>query len=70
MSSRKQFLTLSLEDKLGDKNEAFVLLNFLPEAYKEVKNVLKYGRESVKIDAIISALKTKELEIQSPHNKN
>ena len=27
----------SLEDKLNDENEAFVLLNSLPEAYKEVK---------------------------------
>ena len=36
----------SLEDKLNDENEAYVLLNALPIAYKEVKNTLKYGRLS------------------------
>ena len=45
----------SLEDKLSDENEAFVLLNFLPETYKELKNALKYGRESIKTDDIISS---------------
>ena len=39
--------------KPGDENEAYVLLNSLPESYKEVKNGLKYGRDSVKIDTII-----------------
>ena len=60
----------TLEDKLGDENEAFVLLNSLPKAYKEVKNVLKYGRDSVKTDVIISALRTRELEIHSSHKEN
>ena len=54
----------SLEDKLIDDNEAFVLLNSVPEAYKEVKNALKYDRDSVKTDAIILALRTRELKIQ------
>lgn len=49
---------------MGDGNEAYVLLNSLPDAYKEVKNAMKYGRESITTDAIISALRTKELELQ------
>ena len=59
-----------MSDKLSDENEAFVLLDSLPEAYKEVKNALKYGRDSVKIDVIISALRTRELEIHSSHKEN
>ena len=43
----------SLEDKLSDENEAYVLLNSLPEAYKDVKNALKYDRDSVKTKTII-----------------
>ena len=35
-----------------------------------MKNALKYGRESVKTNVIISALKTRELEIQSSHKEN
>ena len=59
-----------MSDKLSDENEAFVLLDSLPEAYKEVKNALKYGRDSVKTDVIISALRTRELEIHSSHKEN
>lgn len=55
----------NLGEKIGDENEAFVLLNSLPEAYKEVKTALKYGRENITTDAIISAIRTKELEILS-----
>lgn len=36
----------SLEDKLNDENEAYVLINSQPESYKEVENTLKYGRLS------------------------
>lgn len=55
----------NLGEKIGDKNEAFILLNSLPEAYKDVKNALKYGRESITTDGIISAIRTKELELVS-----
>ena len=53
----------SLEEKLSDENEVYVFLNSLPEAYKEVKNALKYDRDSVKTDDIISAIRTRELKI-------
>lgn len=53
-----------LGEKIGDDNEAYVLLNSLQESYNKVKNALKYGREFTKIDAIISALRTKEIELQ------
>lgn len=49
-------------DNIEEENEAFIL-NSLPEAYKEVKNALKYGRELVTIGAITTALKTKELKL-------
>lgn len=55
----------NLGEKIGDENEAFILLNSLPEAYKDVKTALKYGRVSVTTYAIISAVKTKELELQA-----
>ena len=34
----------SLEDKLSDENEVYVLLNSLLESYKKVKSALKYYR--------------------------
>lgn len=55
----------NLGEKIGDENEVFILLNSLPDAYKEVKVALKYGRESITTDAIISAVETKELELMA-----
>ncbi|XP_038896323.1 uncharacterized protein LOC120084587 [Benincasa hispida] len=54
----------TLGEKLSDKNEAYVLPNSLPESYKEIKNALKYGRDSRSTYTIISALRTRELELQ------
>lgn len=54
----------NLGEKLDDDNEAYVLLNFLPESYKEVKNALKYGRETITTDAIKSVLRIKEIKLQ------
>ncbi|XP_038904504.1 uncharacterized protein LOC120090876 [Benincasa hispida] len=51
----------TLGEKLGDENEAYVLLNSLPEPYREIKNALKYRRDNISTDTIISALRTREL---------
>lgn len=38
-------------------------MNSLPDSYKDVKAALKYGRDKILIDGIISALKAKETEL-------
>lgn len=58
----------NLGETTGSVNETFMLLNSLPWAYKDVKTTLKYGREAITSNAIISAIRTKELELQS-HKK-
>lgn len=50
-------------EKIGAENEVVILLNSLPDVYKEVKIALKYGRESISTDAITSTVRTKELEL-------
>ena len=52
-------------DKIGDENESFILLNSLPETYKEVKMTLKYGRQKITTYDVISVVKTRELELNS-----
>lgn len=60
----------NLGEKLGDDNEVFILLNSLPESYKEVKTTLKYGRDSVTVSTIISAIRTREMELLSTSKDN
>ncbi|KAA0065687.1 retrovirus-related Pol polyprotein from transposon TNT 1-94 [Cucumis melo var. makuwa] len=54
-----------LGDKIGDENESFILLNSLPEAYKEVKMALRYGRQKITTGGVISAIRTRELDLNS-----
>lgn len=53
----------NLGENIGDENESFILLNSLPDVYREAKVALKYERESISTDGIISEFKTKELEL-------
>ena len=51
-------------EKLSDENEAIILLNSLPDSFKDVKAAIKYGRSSLSLEECISALKSKDLELK------
>ncbi|XP_038890416.1 uncharacterized protein LOC120079979 [Benincasa hispida] len=57
-----------LGEKLGAKSKAAILINSLHDTFKEVKSALKYERESVTVNVVITALKSKELELQLEKN--
>lgn len=42
-----------------------ILLNAIPRKYKEVKNVIKYGRETLTLEIIIHSLKSNKIELKS-----
>ncbi|TXG53987.1 hypothetical protein EZV62_019243 [Acer yangbiense] len=54
----------SENEKLSDENEAIILLNSLPESFKDVKAAIKYDRSSLSLEECISALKSKDLELK------
>ncbi|KAL0449089.1 UNVERIFIED_CONTAM: Retrovirus-related Pol polyprotein from transposon TNT 1-94 [Sesamum latifolium] len=53
----------------GDKNiddySPIVLLNVIPETYGDVKSTIKYGRDSVNLETVISGLKSKEIDLRT-----
>lgn len=55
----------STGEKMSDENQVVILLNSLPESYKEIKAAIKYGRDSLTLDTVLSALRSKELEMKS-----
>ncbi|KAL2498694.1 Uncharacterized protein Adt_24244 [Abeliophyllum distichum] len=56
---------LSNVDKKFDDEDLFViLLNSLPDHFKDVKNVIKYGRDDLSITLIVDALRSRELEFK------
>lgn len=58
----KEFATIG--DKLGSESEATLLINSLPEAYKDMKIALNYEKDSINLESVISAIKCKELELK------
>ncbi|KAJ0102292.1 hypothetical protein Patl1_06084 [Pistacia atlantica] len=68
-----QKLVIDLTDRgeeLGDNTQAILLLNSLPDSYKDVKNAIKYGRENVSLDDVIAALRIRDLEIRTERKGN
>ncbi|KAK4385413.1 Retrovirus-related Pol polyprotein from transposon TNT 1-94 [Sesamum angolense] len=64
-----EFTKLIQDIKLtGDKNiddySPIVLLNAIPETYGDVKAAIKYGRDNVQLETVISGLKSKEIDLK------
>ena len=55
----------NIDERISDENQAIILLNSLPDSYKDMKTAIKYGRESLSLEDIFGALRSRDLE-----NKN
>ncbi|KAL2232792.1 UNVERIFIED_CONTAM: Retrovirus-related Pol polyprotein from transposon TNT 1-94 [Sesamum indicum] len=51
-------------DKYIDEYSPIVLLNAIPESYSDVKAAIKYGRDSINIETVVSRFKSKELDLK------
>ncbi|KAL2230353.1 UNVERIFIED_CONTAM: Retrovirus-related Pol polyprotein from transposon TNT 1-94 [Sesamum indicum] len=51
-------------DKYIDEYSPIVLLNAIPESYSDVKAAIKYGRDDINLETVISGLKSKELDLK------
>ena len=59
--------TISLannDEKIFDENQAIIILNSLPNTYKDLQEAIKYGRESLSLDDVLGALRSRDLEIK------
>nr|AAC62132.1 copia-like retroelement pol polyprotein [Arabidopsis thaliana] len=54
----------NLQIQVPDEVQAILILSALPDSYDMLKETLKYGREGIKLDDVISAAKSKELELR------
>ena len=52
------------DEKIGDESQAIILLNSLPDSYKEVKTTIKIGRKSITLVEVISAFRSWELDMK------
>lgn len=56
-------------DKVSKEYKVAILLNFIPEAYKDVKAFIKYGKNSLTSEVIINSIRIKEVKITKRHGK-
>ena len=54
----------NIDEKISTENQAIIILNFLPDSYKDLKSAIKYGRESLSLDDVLGALRSRDLEMK------
>lgn len=51
-------------EEVKDQDQVVILLNSLPDSYKEVKAAIKYGRDVMTVDKILDAMRMRDLELK------
>ena len=64
MSLRKLRCLANIDEKIPDENQAIIILNSPPDTLKDLKATTKYGRESLSLDDVLDALRSRDLEIK------
>ena len=54
----------SLSVSVTDEIQAIVFLSSLPTSYDQLKHTLKYGKDSLTLEEVISAARSKQRELQ------
>lgn len=52
-------------DKISEEYKTVILLNAIPEAYRDVKSAIKYGRDTLTPEVVINSIRSKELELKT-----
>ena len=60
----------SLSVEVTEEVQAILLLNSLPAQYNSLKETLKYGRDTLTIESVMNAAKSKELELGEKQELN
>ncbi|KAL2505571.1 Reverse transcriptase Ty1/copia-type domain-containing protein [Abeliophyllum distichum] len=51
--------------KVSGEYKAVILLNAIPEVYMDVKNAIKYGRDTLSQDVVVNSLRSKDMELKT-----
>ena len=55
----------NLDIVIDEEDQAIILLNSLPRQFEQLKDTLKYGKETLSLDEVISAAYSKELDLKA-----
>ena len=60
----------NIDEKISDENQAIIILNSLLDSDKDLKDAIKYGRESLSLDDVLCDLRSRDLEIKFERKGN
>ena len=60
----------TIDTALDDEGKALLLISSLPKSYENLVDALMYGRQTLTLDEIKSALNTRELQTKQGHLEN
>ncbi|KAH9687674.1 hypothetical protein KPL70_014852 [Citrus sinensis] len=60
----------TIDAALDDEGKALLLISLLPKSYKNLVDALMYGRQTLTLDEVKSALNTRELQTKQGHLEN
>lgn len=52
-------------EKVSEEYKAIILLNVIPDTYRDVKNAIKYGRDTLTPEIVINSLRSKDMEMRA-----
>lgn len=56
---------VNCDEKVSDMYKPIVMLNYMPDSYRGVKNAIKYDRDTLTPEIVVHFLKSKEMEIKA-----
>ena len=56
---------VNCDEEVSETYKAIILLNSMPDSYREVKNAIKYGRDTLTPEIVIDSFRSKEMEIKA-----
>ena len=60
----------NIDEKISYENQAIIILNSLPDMFRDLKSAIKYGRDSLSLEDVLGALRSKDLEIKTEKKGN
>ena len=52
----------NIAESIYEENQAVILLNALLESYRDLRTIMQYGRTSLSLEDVVSALRSRDLE--------
>ena len=60
----------NIGEKINDEDQTIILLNSLPSTYSQLRDTIKYGRDTLSLDYLELAIRSKELELRAEKKAN